>query len=345
MSGVRVLACVVAAAAGVAIPVLAYGGTSSASSPGATMLAQDFKFVNAANTNEAAVTVAPGATVAFAYPTGTSAHNVDFIAGHPTSCTQDGSAGAVPPLPPHPSPAGWSGSCEFDTAGTYTFLCDMHNDMFGQVIVQDGGATTTTSTDTTASSTDTTTTPTTDTTTTTATTDTTTTATSDTTTPTTTTTTTTTKPPPASSTTTASTPSSTASSTQGPPIDSVPVKPVTATTTTTVPDMKAVLAPAASRLVVASTQRGTSVRGSIVIARSRSRLKVTVLAGRATVGTLSKTAGAGKASFSISVSLGRSSRRALHRAHRLTLTVKVLVTPATGPPYTATRQTVLKPVT
>ena len=103
MSLARVVVCVVAAALGAAIPVLAYGPASSASVPGATILAQDFKFVNAANTTQAEVTVAPGATVAFAYPTGTSSHNVDFVVGQPTSCVQDGSANAVPPLPPHPS--------------------------------------------------------------------------------------------------------------------------------------------------------------------------------------------------------------------------------------------------
>jgi hypothetical protein len=93
--------------------------------------------------------------------------------------------------------------------------------------------------------------------------------------------------------------------------------------------------------VLPGRQHGASIRGSVLIARSHSRLKVTVLAGRATAGVLTRTTGPGKAPFSISLRLGRSSRR----ERRLALTVKVSVTPVSGAPYTATRQVVLKPAT
>jgi plastocyanin len=87
------------------------------------------------------VTVAQGATVTFSYPTGNSQHNVDFSAGGaaPSACTQaaGASSGAVPPLPHTPTRAAWSGSCTFNTPGTYVFQCDEHPyEMKGTIVVQ-----------------------------------------------------------------------------------------------------------------------------------------------------------------------------------------------------------------
>src|SRR5690349_5880915 len=91
------------------------------------------------------VTVAPGGVVTFSYPTGGNSHNVVFGDGdtdtpgaQPSSCTQ--TAGAVilaaPPLPSFPLPPGWSGTCTFNTAGTFPFYCKAHLAMKGTVVVQ-----------------------------------------------------------------------------------------------------------------------------------------------------------------------------------------------------------------
>ena len=42
---------------------------------------------------------------------------------------------AAPPLPSFAEPPGWAGSCTFNTAGTYTFYCNVHNQMTGTVVV------------------------------------------------------------------------------------------------------------------------------------------------------------------------------------------------------------------
>ena len=67
-------------------------------------------FQDAASTDEAdnSVTVGPGGSVTFSYPTGASAHNVVFDAHQPASCTQTAGSdfGAVPPLPAFPAAGG-----------------------------------------------------------------------------------------------------------------------------------------------------------------------------------------------------------------------------------------------
>jgi plastocyanin len=90
------------------------------------------------------ITIAPGGTVTFGYPSGTDEHNVDFDSGSsPTSCTQSAgtNTGAVPPLPSAPQAKGWSGSCTFNTPGTYSFHCDKHLDMRGTIFVDPGTTT------------------------------------------------------------------------------------------------------------------------------------------------------------------------------------------------------------
>jgi plastocyanin len=85
------------------------------------------------------VTVAQGATVTFSYPEGKSKHNVAFSGAVPSACTQTTPpAGvAVPPLPHEPTKAGWSGSCTFNTPGTFNFRCEEHpTEMTGTIVVQ-----------------------------------------------------------------------------------------------------------------------------------------------------------------------------------------------------------------
>ena len=92
------------------------------------------------------VTIAQGGTVSFGYPTGSSAHNADFGGGsQPTSCDQTAgpSSGTVPPVPHKPTLAGWTGTYTFNTAGTYTFHCDLHPFMTGTIVVEGPGGTTT----------------------------------------------------------------------------------------------------------------------------------------------------------------------------------------------------------
>jgi plastocyanin len=92
---------------------------------GGSFTAVDYAW-QANGTAETTVTVTPGQTVAFGYPAGTTTHNVDFTGKQPTQCTG---------LTPYPRPKGWTASCTFDAPGTYTFVCDVHPQMQGTVVV------------------------------------------------------------------------------------------------------------------------------------------------------------------------------------------------------------------
>jgi plastocyanin len=92
------------------------------------------------------VTIAAGSAVDFAYPSGSSTHNLVFTAAQPSSCAQTAgpaSTGAVPPLP-NPSSLGdpgWAGTCTFAAAGAYPFVCGIHSNMKGSVTVVGDGST------------------------------------------------------------------------------------------------------------------------------------------------------------------------------------------------------------
>jgi PKD repeat protein len=115
----------------------------------ASVITYDFGFRDATKTEAdptgKTVTIAPGGVVTFSYPTGSSNHNVVFGDGdtgtpgaQPTSCTQTSGPGPfpAPPLPQFTLPAPWSGTCTFNTAGSYKFYCQAHTSMQGTVIVQ-----------------------------------------------------------------------------------------------------------------------------------------------------------------------------------------------------------------
>jgi plastocyanin len=127
------------------IPAIASGDSPPSS---ASFTAVDFAWdVSGSNSNQ--TTIAQGGTVTFSYPSGSSTHNADFGNGsQPTSCNQTAGAnsGSVPPLPHNVTGPGWSGTCTFNTPGTYTFHCDLHHSMTGTIDVQGPGGTTSTTT-------------------------------------------------------------------------------------------------------------------------------------------------------------------------------------------------------
>lgn len=131
-------ALVAGAAAAVAVPALAPGDAPPTS---ASFTAVDFDWEAAGGGHT--VTIAVGGTVSFGYPSGSYAHNADFSARAPSSCTQTAGSdsGAVPPLPALPTGAGWSGDCRFDAPGSYAFHCDQHPTLMqGTVEVVDPNA-------------------------------------------------------------------------------------------------------------------------------------------------------------------------------------------------------------
>lgn len=101
---------------------------AGAFSPTASFTATDYHWGDS-TTGATTVHIDPGGTVSFAYPSGGSTHDADFGATPPTNCS--------PSLPTTPTAPGWSSSCEFDTAGTYTFFCDLHSSMRATVLVGD----------------------------------------------------------------------------------------------------------------------------------------------------------------------------------------------------------------
>jgi plastocyanin len=123
------------------LPTLTAAATATLPMTG-SFTASDFAFTAAGGGNT--VTIAPGGTVSFSYPSGSNDHNVDFGSGpQPTSCVVGGLSQS-PPIPSVPTAPGWSGSCTFNTPGTYTFHCDRHTFMTGTIVVGSPATTTTT---------------------------------------------------------------------------------------------------------------------------------------------------------------------------------------------------------
>jgi plastocyanin len=317
-----------AALLGVAVAVLPglAGGEVPPSS--ASFTAEDFRW-HLTGGSGTEVTIAPGGVVTFSYPSGSSTHNADFgSVAVPSSCTQTegASSGSVPPLPHEPTKSGWSGSCTFNTPGTYVFHCDHHPySMTGTIRVQSTlppPTTTTTTTGTTPPP------------------------------PPPTTTTTTPPPPPGGHGTTGGGGSTGGAGGGGYPSYTEPL-PVGAGEAG-VPG-----APGSGRdslrgrsLRIAALQRGTSVRGSVLIARAGSRLEVDLLATSATLASaqpfalrrvgrvLEASAGAGRLSFS--VALDARGRRALARHRRLGVLVRISLTPPHGARLTRTAHVTLR---
>lgn len=97
------------------------------------------------------VTIKVGERVTFAYPAGSTVHDVSFRTDpKPGTCVKTQGTPAetntTPPLPDYVQGPGWEGYCQFDAPGTYTFVCDAHAEMTGKVIVESGGEPTVTPT-------------------------------------------------------------------------------------------------------------------------------------------------------------------------------------------------------
>jgi plastocyanin len=106
---------------------------------------------------------------------------------------------------------------------------------------------------------------------------------------------------------------------------------------------------------VARRQRGTTVRGSVTTTVDGSRLAVKALVSnrllttspprrtrKVSVGSLRRlVASAGKTSFRLK--LNRAARRALNRRDRLVVSLRVTVTPPSGPATTKTTRVILRP--
>lgn len=122
------------------VPAIAPG---SAPPSTASFTAVDLAWQVTGDPSASSVTIAAGGTVTFGYPSGRTRHNADFSSGPaPTSCAQTAGTqgGTPPPLPTVPTAAGWSGTCRFDTPGTYAFHCDLHASMHGTIVVVDTNA-------------------------------------------------------------------------------------------------------------------------------------------------------------------------------------------------------------
>jgi hypothetical protein len=262
----------------------------------------------------------------------------DNEASYPTDVLWKGTSPSCSSKVPSTPETNWSGTCTFANTGEYEFESqDLFNgDGFNytkyRVIVEKSGGTT--STTTTTNTTPTSTTPTTTTSTT----------------PTTTTPTTTT---PTTTTPTTTTPTATTST--EPSGGGASTGPYTATTpaATKTPSPAGGSHPNAT-LALASVQHGDAVHGTVQIpaADSGARLEVELLAQGVSVAKVKRpsssrvgrlvrsSAPAGTVSFT--VSLDAQAKHALHRHHKLALTVRIVLTPVYGTTTTLTRSVVVR---
>ena len=139
---------------------------------------------------------------------------------------------------------------------------------------------------------------------------------------------------------------------QGPATAPPPPPPPGTTPPPPPPPAAAPMGPAASSLRLAAAQRGSTVRGSLLVARPGSRLDVQALARRASVSrsrragsvrvgrVVRSSVGAGRVSFA--VRLNAIARRAVARRGRLRLAVRIRVTPPTGAAFSTTRSVTMR---
>jgi plastocyanin len=110
-------------------PALAYSQASG------TFVAVDNAWQANGQPGVTTLRVTKGAKVEFSYPSGAGGHNVDFRPKVRPDCpgVRDETQYGMAP---------WSGTCTFDRAGTYDFVCSIHPlEMKGRVIVEEPAAT------------------------------------------------------------------------------------------------------------------------------------------------------------------------------------------------------------
>jgi hypothetical protein len=88
-------------------------------------------------TTTTASTLASGGVATFHYATGNSRHNVTFTSALKPTCQIAGTPTLNPPytVPNPPRGPSWTASCRFDTAGVYSFVCQVHATMTGTIDV------------------------------------------------------------------------------------------------------------------------------------------------------------------------------------------------------------------
>ena len=129
----------------VAAAVLAVLLTAPAASQAPKTLATIIALDNAFGTDSGGapnVTIAAGGHVNFVVLHGRQPpqRRVHRRARRPSAASRTDPRARRAALPTAPSPALWEGGCDFDAAGTYAFVCDLHSSMTGSVTVVATGA-------------------------------------------------------------------------------------------------------------------------------------------------------------------------------------------------------------
>ena len=206
-------------------------------------------------TGDNAVTVLAGETVTFSYPAGASSHNVVFVGAQPSSC--------APAIPESASPPGWTATCRFNTPGTYEFVCGLHGQMTGAVVVTGATPTATATTRRRRRRP---------------------------------------RRPPRLHPPRRPSRRRPAPRPRPPPRSRRPPR-ATRRRPRRIPSASttAPAAPAATALKVAAAQKGQTVKGSLTVARPNSRLKVEILRGKTRLASSTKTVKQGKVTFALKV--------------------------------------------
>jgi hypothetical protein len=110
-----------------ALALFASAQVASAQQPSATFTAGD-NFWDWTGGDGSIAQIATGGIAYFSDAPGGNPHNVAFFGSQEPACTG---------IPGSPIDTGWSGSCQFNSPGMYSFVCEAHSEMTGRVDVVD----------------------------------------------------------------------------------------------------------------------------------------------------------------------------------------------------------------